>query len=93
MCNESATPMTADIVVLSDYRMRTRHATAPRPADGGAQRGQDGLDALTLRSNAAREDYGNRGSWSEDEAFRENPLIIRDNRARAALGYELTSER
>jgi hypothetical protein len=55
-------PMRAIVVVLAEYRAALRKRQAPaRPADGRVQRGQDelALDALTIRSNRAREVYGN----------------------------------
>jgi hypothetical protein len=66
------------LVVLAEYRaaLRKRQANAlVWPADCRVLRRHDelALDALTLRSNRARE------SLSRDEGFLENPLIIRDD--------------
>jgi hypothetical protein len=84
-------PGRGDVVVLAEYRTALRKRQAKAPADDRFQRSQDepGLDALTLRSDCAREAYGNLTPLSENEGAL-NPLIIRDNRARQALGYEVT---
>jgi hypothetical protein len=86
MRNESR-PMRDNIVELAKYRKRQAPAWPP---DNRIQRGDDiTRDALTLRSNRAREAYGNHQPLFGDDGGLD-ALIIRDDAARKAFGYDVT---
>ncbi len=70
--------MRSDVVDLAEYRRK-------RQARESARSTALELDAITLRSNSAREEYIARNDAAIDA------LIIRDDAARRARGYDVTT--